>query len=311
MEASQTNNKAGSGGHSSFGEGIPSNPTSRAKENAMRTKKVTTARSVRPNEGTRLRYQRRLIALIREMADSVEYWVTAQRRSDPPELAEDALPSVEMRKKYKQLAFKWQKHFDDMAPKVADSFLKNQFRGTDSAFRQALRDAGWSIEFHLTPAMRDAFEASLSENVGLIRSISAKYLQEVEGIVMRNYTSGRNLKAMAEEIQSRFKVTKNRAVLISRDQANKANATVQKVRKQELDITEAIWMHSHAGKHPRPTHVAMNGKRYLVSQGMWDSSVQKYVWPGEEIGCRCVDRAVLPWTPAEKPANPVNTYSGK
>ena len=247
-----------------------------------------------------MRYQRALMSLISQMSASVEYWLTAQRRSDPPELAQDALPAAEMRKELRKLSKRWQDKFDGMAPKVAESFLKNQFKGTDAAMRQALRDAGWSIEFTMTPAMRDAFEASLAENVGLIRSIPQQYLQQVEGIVMRNYAAGRDLKSMAAEIKSRFGVAADRAVLISRDQANKANAVVQKARQTELGITEAIWLHSHAGREPRPTHVAMNQKRYPVAKGMWDSAVGKYVWPGTEIGCRCVGRSVLPFTPAEK-----------
>lgn len=251
----------------------------------LTTVKPKVARAVWPNAGVRQRYRQRLISLIREMAGSVEYWVQAQRRSDPPELAEDALPSVEMRKAFRELAERWQGRFDDMAPKVAESFLKNQFRGTDAAMRQALRDAGWSIKFTLTPAMRDAFEASLAENVGLIRSIPAEYLQQVEGIVMRNYTSGRDLKSMAAEIRERFGVAANRAVLISRDQSNKANAVVQKARQQELGIEEFQWLHSHAGKEPRSTHLAMNGKRFPVSQGAWDSKEGAYVFPGELINC--------------------------
>ena len=262
--------------------------------------KLKVARPVRPNEGTRMRYQRALLSMISKMAASVEYWLTAQRRSAPPELAQDALPAEEMRKELKKLSKRWQDKFDGMAPKVAESFLKNQFRGTEAAMRQALRDAGWSIEFTMTPAMRDAFEASLAENVGLIRSIPQQYLQQVEGIVMRNYAAGRDLKSMAAEIKSRFGVAADRAVLISRDQANKANAVVQKARQTELGITEAIWLHSHAGREPRPTHVAMNQKRYPVAKGMWDSAVQKFIWPGELIGCRCVGRSVLPFTPAEK-----------
>jgi len=139
-----------------------------------------------------------------------------------------------------KLAERWQDKFDDMAPKVAASFLKNQFRGTSAAMRMALREAGWSIEFTMTPAMRDAFEASLAENVGLIKSIPAQYLQEVEGIVMRNYAAGRDLKSMAAEIRARYHVAANRAVLISRDQANKSSAVVQRARQLEIGIKKSI-----------------------------------------------------------------------
>ena len=116
---------------------------------------------------------------------------------------------------------------------------------------------------------------------------------------MRNYTSGRNVRAMAEEIRGRYKVASNRAWLIARDQSNKANAVVQRTRQTELGIKEGIWLHSHAGKTPRPTHVAMNGKRYEIAKGMYDSAVKKWILPGELIACWCQGRSVLPWTPSE------------
>jgi SPP1 gp7 family putative phage head morphogenesis protein len=266
----------------------------------MQASKVKAIRAIWPNAGTRQRYQRRMVALIREMADSVEYWLQAQRKATPPVLASDALPSDAMKDEVQRLFEQWRKRFEKEAPKMAGAFVKGQFSATNAAMRQALRDAGWSIQFTMTPAMRDAFEASLAENVGLIKSIPAQYLQEVEGIVMRNYAAGRDLKSMAAEIRARYHVAANRAVLIARDQANKANSVVQAARQTELGITEAIWLHSHAGKTPRPTHVAMNGKRYLISKGMYDSAVKKFIWPGELISCRCQQRSVLPWTPTEK-----------
>jgi SPP1 gp7 family putative phage head morphogenesis protein len=239
-----------------------------------------------------------MVALIREMADSVEYWLQAQRRAAPPVLASDAIPADQMQDEVHRLFEQWRDRFDREAPKMANSFVRGQFSSTNAAMRMALREAGWSIEFTMTPAMRDAFEASLAENVGLIKSIPSQYLQEVEGIVMRNYAAGRDLKSMAAEIRARYHVAANRAVLISRDQSNKSSAVVQRARQQELGITEFQWLHSHAGKEPRSTHVAMNGKRFPVSQGAWDSKEEAYVFPGELINCRCVSRSILPWTPA-------------
>ena len=261
--------------------------------------KAKVARAVHANRGTQARYRLRMLKLIAEMAGSVEYWLKAQWRETPPIMAEDALPVREMQKELQKLSKRWQDRFDEMAPKVAASFLKNAFRGTDAAFRQALRDAGWSIEFQLTPAMREAFEASLAENVGLIRSIAHHYLAEVEGIVLRNYAAGRDLKSMADEIRTRYKVAANRATLIARDQSNKSTAVVTRARQLELGIERARWLHSHGGKEPRKTHLAMNGKKFLVSKGAWDSAEEAYVFPGELINCRCVSRSVLPWSPAE------------
>ena len=85
--------------------------------------------------------------------------------------------------------------------------------------------------------------------------------------------------------------SERRAAFIARDQTNKAKAAIEKARWQELGITEAIWMHSHAGKEPRPSHVAANGKRLNVNKGMYLDG--KWVQPGEEINCRCTSRAVI------------------
>ena len=158
--------------------------------------------------------------------------------------------------------------------------------------RLALKEAGWTVEFKMTPAVRDAFNASLEENVGLIRSIPEKYLQQVEGTVMRSYSAGRDLETMVKELKQLYPAASHRAELIARDQSNKANAVVNRARQMELGITEAIWMHSHAGKNPRPDHVAANGKRYNIAEGCKISG--EFIQPGEEINCRCTSRAILP-----------------
>lgn len=270
--------------------------------------KPRVTRAVWPNAGTRARYLHRMLREIGSMVTSVEYWLQAQYRGDPPELAEDAAPAEEMRKRLNKLRERWEGHFGEMAKTVAESFLRNQFKGTDVAMRQALKDAGWVVEFKMTPAMRDAFQASLAENVGLIKSIPARYFEQVEGIVMRSYSAGRDLGTMVKELKALYPKAADRAVLIARDQSNKSSAVVQRARQKELGITEAIWMHSHAGKEPRPTHVAMNGKRYKVDEGMWDPHARyvkgggwegAWIFPGQLVGCRCVGRSVLPFTPAE------------
>lgn len=253
------------------------------------------ARAVHANAGEAARYRRRMLALIDEMHTSVLYWLRATYREAPPALAQDASPSRVMQARLRGLAKRWRKRFDDSAPKIAEAYLKGQFKATDSAMRSALKDAGWTVKFEMTPGVRDAFEASLAENVGLIRSIPEQYLQQVEGAVMRSYSAGRDLSTMVKQIRRIYPKAADRAVLIARDQSNKANGVVTRARQLELGISEAVWMHSHAGKVPRPTHVAMNGKKFKVADGMYDSAVKRNVLPGELINCRCTSRAVLPF----------------
>lgn len=262
----------------------------------MATKRKV-ARPVHANRGIEARYRVRIHSLIREMNDSVLYWVAAMYNKTPPILAQDASPVKSVKRQMRELSTRWIQRFDDAAPKIAEAYLAGAFKATDSAMRAALKASGWSVKFDMTPAMRESFEASLAENVGLIRSIPAEYLQQVEGIVMRGYAAGRDLATMTRALRALYPKAANRAVLIARDQSNKANAVVQKARQLELGIVEAVWHHSHAGKTPRPDHVAADGKRYKVAEGCLISG--EYIYPGELINCRCVGRAVLPYTPAD------------
>jgi uncharacterized protein with gpF-like domain len=235
-------------------------------------------------------------ALIDEMAQSLEYWLAAAYKANPPRMAalvaQDATPSEDIQKRFREVSRRWLKRFDEAAPRIAEAYLRGSFRATDSAMRMALKDAGLSVKFELTPAMRDAFNASLAENIGLIRSIPEEYLQKVEGVVARSYATGRDLETMVAQLRRLYPQASNRAVLIARDQSNKANAVVIRARQLELGIEEALWLHSHGGKVPRPDHLAADGRRYKVAEGCKISGI--YIQPGELINCRCTSRSILP-----------------
>lgn len=258
-------------------------------------------RAVRPNEGLKIRYYKAMLALIDEMNASILHWLPAQYNAAPPALAADVSPSKEMQARFRELKKRWVEKFNAAAPRIAKAYLKGQFKATDSAMRRELARAGLSVKFQMTPAMRDAFNASLAENVGLIRSIPEHYLLQVEGIVSRSYAAGRDLGTMTKELRQLYPKAQRRVALIARDQSNKANAVTEKARRLELGIEEAIWMHSGGGKHPRVNHQAASGKRYKVSEGFPMPSGKKkgegpieYIMPGQKINCRCVSRSVLP-----------------
>lgn len=262
----------------------------------MKTTKPKTVRAVHANRGIESRYRKQLQTMIDEMANSAEYWLKAAYRKSPPRmamLAQDASPSIRIKKVMEELSKRWIGRFEEYAPIIAEVYVKDMFKASDSAFRRALKDAGWSVEFKMTPAVRDAMNAAIQENVGLIRSIPQQYLSKVEGTVMRNYAVGRDLESMVQEIKAIYAGVGKRASLIARDQSNKLNAVVNRARQMELGITEAIWQHSHAGKNPRPDHVAANGKRYKIAEGCLISG--EHIQPGEEINCRCTSRPVLPF----------------
>ena len=142
--------------------------------------------------------------------------------------------------------------------------------------------------------MTSSYRAIVAENVNLIRSIPRQFLKDVESAVWTSAMSGAAMHQLSTEIRAKYGVTYRRAALIARDQNAKAKAVMEEARRSELGIQTAIWQHSHAGKKPRPTHVAMHGKTYEIAKGMWDADEGKYVWPGVLINCRCTSKAVIP-----------------
>ena len=260
-------------------------------------KNPKTARPVHANKGVEISYRKAIDALVQEMAHSVEYWLEAAYKANPPAMAVamDALPSKELQKRIREVGDRWIKRFDEMAEKIAERFINSGKKATDSALQQSFKDAGWTVQFKPTRAMRDAMNASIAENVALLKSIPQQYLKNVEGSVMRGFAAGRDLKAISDELQKHYGVTKRRAAFIARDQSNKLTATVTQARRIELGLFKAYWVHSKGGKVPRQSHVKAGRDKleFDVRQGALIDG--EYILPGYLPNCRCVSRTILPF----------------
>lgn len=254
--------------------------------------------AVRPNQGIEAAYRRKLDRLIDQMQRSLVWWLTAAYRAKPPEMAQDddgptaKSPAMNLRDEMRTLGVRWQAQFDQAAPELAEWFSTAVYDRSDASLRHILKKGGFSVEFTMTAAANDVFQATVGEQIGLIKSIASEHLTDVQGMLMRSVQTGRDLGAMTTELEARYGITKRRAALIARDQNNKATATITRVRQEQLGITTAEWMHSAGGKHPRPSHVAANGKVYDVAKGMLIDG--EWIRPGELINCRCVSRAIVP-----------------
>lgn len=219
-------------------------------------------------------------------------WSSRQVRA----LAMDAAksPTDTLRRALERWGASWSKRIDDMSLDLSRKFADKSFAATQTSMAAAFKASGFTVKFKPTVAAREAYKATIAENINLIKSIPAQYLKDVQTQTWSAVMRGSDLATLSKGLQKNYGVAHRRAALIARDQNAKAKATIENTRRMELGIKEAIWQHSTAGKEPRPTHVAMNGKTYQLAKGMYDSAVKKHVWPGTEINCRCTSRAVLP-----------------
>lgn len=260
-----------------------------------RTSNERHLKPVHPNVGISAALRRFLLDMIEEMANSYVYWLRARYREHPPRLAQDVSPAKKLEMELRKLGMRWRRRFNKAAPKLAAWFAQAVEERSSAAMRRILRDHGITVRFVMTPAMRDILDATVGESVALIKSIPQQYHTEIEGLVMRSVKAGRRLDVLTRELQKRYGVTRKRAILIARDQNNKATAAFTRARQIEMGIEEAIWLHSHGGKEPRKTHLANSGRRYDVRGGWYDPDprVRRNIFPGELINCRCVSRPVV------------------
>ena len=249
---------------------------------------------IRYNIGIEVAYRRKLTALIKQMNDAVRKAVLDTYSENEPKIAMDATPSEQLRLILKKISKRWIKEFDELSDKMAKHFATDVAKRSDASLRNALRKHGMAIEFKPTAAMKDVMGATVQQNVSLIKSIPEQYLKGVEGMVMRSVQVGGDLQKLSEDLQKTYGVSKRRAALIARDQNIKATSAMNRARQLEIGVEEAIWVHSHAGKEPRPTHVKNNGKRYDVKKGWYDPAVKDHIFPGQLINCRCTSRSVIP-----------------
>lgn len=258
------------------------------------------ARPVWPNAGVEQWYYRQLVELIDAMSADMLELLSAAWEENPPSIgilpAQDAAAPTLLQRAFTRWGGIWTRKLEKLSINLAKRFTDRAFSATQTSLKSSFEAAGLAVKFKPTRASLDAYKAVAAENVGLIKSIPAQYLDSVQGAVWASVRKGGDLSALSIELRQKYGVTVRRAAIIARDQNNKAKALIENVRRREIGITEAIWLHSTAGKEPRPTHVAASGKLYQLSEGMYDSDprVEAYVFPGELINCRCVSKAVIP-----------------
>ena len=251
---------------------------------------------VRANLGVQAAYRRQLLALIEAMHKDILRTISRVYKVKPPHalLAKDESPAAALRKAMKDLGREWSKKFASGSEHLAAHFADEALKHSDVALKATLRKAGFGIKFQMTRPMNDSYRAVIGENVGLIKSIPAEHLADVEGLVMRSVQHGRSMKELTAQLEERYGVTKRRAALIARDQNNKATAVMNKVRKLGLGIEKSKWVHTSASKHPRESHEKMNGEVFETAQGCMDEEYGDYVQPGELINCGCVAPGIIP-----------------
>lgn len=178
--------------------------------------------------------------------------------------------------------------------------LTEQLGGRDRA--RKLRVDIFAREPQLVPVLAQATR----ENVALIRSVPARFLDRIETLVRDGVRQGLRHEEIADRLErevfsgddgSELAIARNRVAFIARDQVGKVTAQVGEYRQRALGLTRYRWVTSRdervrgdpSGKYPdaRPSHYDREGQVFS-----WDDPPEDG-HPGEPINCRCIPEPIL------------------
>ncbi|AUS00750.1 head morphogenesis domain protein [Vibrio phage 1.278.O._10N.286.54.E8] len=187
--------------------------------------------------------------------------------------------------------------FNRFAERVASKFVQAVNLQNQQQFQNQYKSFGINI-YAGNQAVSDYLDATVKDNVRLIKSIPDQYLRQVESIVLGNMRSGMRPSAINKQLQDQFGVTERRARVISRDQVSKASNGLAKKRMESSGFKYFQWIDSKDSRvRSRHKHIANKVTKY--GKGIYSFSDLPIgeqgvpVAPGQPIQCRCVMRPVL------------------
>ncbi|WP_231624328.1 phage head morphogenesis protein [Yersinia similis] len=150
----------------------------------------------------------------------------------------------------------------------------------------------------------DYFDASVENNVALIKSLSSDYFDDIQREVMDSIMRGDSLTTMVRNIQKVTGATYQRSHLISLDQTAKIRSDITYTRQVNAGIVRFRWSTSQdvrvsgnpAGKYPRARikcfEIARADVGYGVGVYLWLRGAayngETGLFPGKaHVGCRC------------------------
>lgn len=239
------------------------------------------------------RYYASLRKMIDRMADITRREIERlyKRPSAREHFAEDESVASQARILLSALEERFSAIFDMPAKDIAASLADDVDRNSISTLRLSLKELSGGITLKtsvLTGELSEITKAVVAENVGLIRTIPAQYLNDVRGAVMRSITTGNGLADLVPYLRDKHNVTLKRARFIATDQTRKAYAGLNKARLEKLGVKKYEWLHSGGGQHPRKLHQSYSGKTFSWDDPpIIDEKTGERGHPGQLINCRC------------------------
>lgn len=258
------------------------------------------------NASVQAKYSSQLKALVRKMSDETLKRFSALFQGKDAKkyfhqqkkiaVMDDTIYN-QSKKLLKELSDKFTMIFNNKAKPLTQSMIKNSDKASVTSLGSSLKKlTDFTIDVDFIPqGLIQVTNASIAENVSLIKSIPDKYFSDVTGAVMRSITTGNGLSDLVPEIKKYSLQTDRRAKNIARDQSRKAYNNINKQRMMAVGYKKFKWLHSGGGQYPRRSHEAMSGNIYsfddlpIINKEQVDRGYEapEIGIPGQAPNCGC------------------------
>lgn len=257
---------------------------------------VFKGKPLNPPAATEAKFAAALERMTVKMRDATERAIEQLYAKPLPGVAMDASFTSMAARLLRELGKRFTGLFTDRAGGLADYLAKGVQVSSAKQLGDSLKQVSGGVTLKtdvVSGAVEEVTKAAIKQNVALIKSIPAKYFEQIEGAVMRSIQTGKGLKDLQPEIQKIGSVTKDRAAFIARDQTSKATTAINKARMNGLGIRKFEWLHSAGEKHPRELHITrapagLNGGIFEINNPpVIDERTGERGLPGQLINCKC------------------------
>lgn len=246
-----------------------------------------------------IQYNAKLQRLVKQIKADIAKEVMPLIRQLAPEYTQDAMATTDawsdlILSAMGRLVQKWQsEHFGSGANRLAAEFVQAALKKSE---RDMKRSVGIDV-FSGNKVLQDYLRASAQQNAQLIKSIPAKYLEEVQTQVMANMRAGMRPSYIEKSLQEQYGVTQRRAKMIARDQTSKIKGEIAEKQQTSAGFEYFQWVDAD-DERVRTRHRAIDGKVTAYGKGIyrWDnlplSDKGVPIKPGSDYQCRCIARPV-------------------
>ena len=246
-----------------------------------------------------IQYNAKLQRLVKQVKASISKEIMPLVRQLAPEYTQDAVVTTDawsdlIINAMSALVSRWSSPTVQAAgARIAGEFVQSSLKKSE---RDLKKSAGIDV-YSGNTALQDYLKASAQQNAQLIKSIPAKYLEEVQTLVMANMRSGMRPGYIEKALQEQFGVTQRRAKMIARDQASKINGELAEKQQKGAGFEYFQWIDSDDSR-VRHRHSEIANKVTAYGKGIyrWDdlplSSDGVPIKPGSDYQCRCIARPV-------------------